>query len=292
MSLNTFIKNVPLSPAVTGALLFLLTKAPEQLRAPVLQGLSQYLSPRNFERAITTLKWLCTLGVARNLHIWLSTLAQNNFRFRSEAHRYNWPNEIAVVTGACSGFGALITKGLAANGINVMAVDVRPELPEDMKLNPRIQHYTCDITDRTAVMELAEKIRKQYGDPSILVNNAGVCYQHSILDASEKELNSLFDVNIISHYWTLQAFVPAMVANRKGHVVALASMASYLTAASLVPYSNTKHAVLSLYEGLQQELRVVHGAPEIKVTSVHPTFADTPMAAPFKEELLQVAQVW
>lgn len=285
MSVGDFIRNVPLSPAVTGALLFALTKAPERLRQPLLQKLGEYASASTIARAITALKWLCALGVARNLHIWLSNIAQNNFRLRSEKHRYNWPNEVAVVTGSASGFGALIAKGLAAKGINVMGVDIRPEAPEDIKANPRIHYYQCDITDRAKVMELAEKIRSQYGDPSILVNNAGVCYVHSILNASEKAINQTFDVNIISHYWTLQAFLPAMIENKKGHVVSLASIASFTSPPGLIPYANTKAAVLGLHEGLMQETRAVYKAPEIKFTSVHPTFAKTPLAAPFMHVL-------
>ncbi len=285
MSAGSFIRNAPLSPAVTGALLYALTKAPDNYRRPLLQRLSQYVSDKTIARAITVLKWLCAIGVARNIHIWLSNLAQNNFRLRSEKHRYNWPNEVAVVTGAASGFGALITKGLAAQGINVMAVDITSTIPDDMNKHPRIQWYQCDITDRQKVMELAEKIRNQYGDPSVLINNAGVCYQHSVLDASEKALNNTFNVNVMAHYWTLQAFLPAMIANKKGHVVSIASMASFLSPPGLIPYCNTKAAVLSLHEGLMQEIRAVYKAPEIKFTSVHPTYANTPLAAPFKKEL-------
>src|ERR1700761_3859 len=104
---TSFVRNVPLSPAVTGALLYALTKSPEKYRQQILQRLSQHLSQTSITRAITTLKWLFAVGLARNLHIWLSDLAQNNFRIRSERCKYDWPKEVAVVTGAASGFGAL-----------------------------------------------------------------------------------------------------------------------------------------------------------------------------------------
>ena len=282
---SSLIRNVPLSPAVTGALLYALTKAPDQYRQPLLKKLREYLSPQNLARAKTTLKWLFAFGLARNLHIWLSDIAQNNFRLRSERHKYDWPNEVAVVTGAASGFGALIAKGLAAKGINVMAVDVKDGLPEDMKNNSKIHYYKCDLTQRQKVMDLAAQIRKEHGDASILVNNAGVCFQHTVLDASEKALNSLYDVNILSHYWTLQAFLPSMIERKKGHVLATASMASFISAPGLVPYCNTKAAVLSLHDGLKQEVRVMYQAPEIKFSVVHPTYANTPMAQPFSQEL-------
>lgn len=279
------IKGIPFSPAVTGGLLYVLTKGPPEVRQRALDHLGKYLSQQNIGRSITALKWLFALGVARNVHVWLSDIAQNNFRLRSEKHRYDWPNEIAVVTGAASGFGALISKGLAQKGINVMAVDIRDELPDDMKGINKIHYYKCDITDRQAVMDLAEKIKKEHGEVSILMNNAGVAYNHHILDISEKTLNNTFNVNIISHYWTLQAFLPDMIKNRKGHVLALASMASFISPPGLVPYCNTKAAVLSLHDGLQQELRVSYKCPEIKFSIIHPTYAATPMTASWRSEL-------
>ncbi|KAK3704871.1 hypothetical protein LTR37_013562 [Vermiconidia calcicola] len=282
---TSLVKNLPFSPSVTGALLYALTRAPDQYRKPLLQRLSQYLSPKNIARAIATLKWLVALGLARNAHVFLSDIAQNNFRLRSERHRYVWETEIAVVTGAASGFGALMSKGLAEKSIKVIAVDIRDELPLDLQAINNIHYYKCDITNRQSVMDLAEWIHQEHGEVSILINNAGVCYEHSILDASEKALNNLYGVNIISHYYTLQAFLPNMIKNKKGHVVATASMASFLSPPGLIPYCNTKAAVLSLHDGLLAEMRVMYKCPEVKFSIVHPTFADTPMVQPFKNEL-------
>lgn len=242
------VRNLPLSPVVTGALLYALTKAPDRVRAPLLQRLRQYVSADFIRRSITVLKWLCAFGAVRNCHIFLNELAQNNFRLTCEKARYNWPKEVAVVTGAASGFGALIAKGLAAKGVNIVAVDIRDDLPQEMKGQAKIHYYHCDITDREAVMQLAETVRSAHGDPSILINNAGVAYEHSLLDASEKGLRNTYNVNIIAHYFTLQAFLPAMIAAKKGHVVALASMASFVSPPGLIPYCNTKAALLSLHE--------------------------------------------
>ena len=255
-SAGSLVQNIPLSPAVTGGLLYALTRAPEQYRRPLLQRLSQYLSPQAIARTVTTLKWLFALGLARNVNVFLSDIAQNNFRLRSEKSKYDWPREIAVVTGAASGFGKLMSQDLAAKGVNVMAVDIVDELPRDLQKIDKISYYKCDLQSRDAVMELQEKIAHEHGDASILINNAGVCYEHSVLDATEKSVHNMFNVNVIAHYWTLQAFLPAMIKKKKGHVVTLASMASFLSPPGMVPYCNTKAAVLSLHEGLGQEMRV------------------------------------
>ena len=161
-----------------------------------------------------------------------------------------------MVTGAASGFGKLMALGFAEKGLNVIAVDIVDELPADMQKNNRISYYKCDLRSRDEVMELQQKVSHEHGDPSVLINNAGVAYEHSTLDASEKAVHNMFNVNVIANYWTLQAFTPAMIKKDKGHIVTIASMASFLSMPGLVPYCNTKAAVLSLHEGMKHEMRV------------------------------------
>ena len=285
VKLFDLLKAPPLHPVVTGALLFTLTRAPPQVREPVLATLSKYATPDTISKGIIALKAFFALGLARKLHNYLTVLAQNNFRLRSEAHNYDWPKEIALVTGAAGGIGAAIATDLAAKGLTVIAVDIAPSLSDTLAQKPNVHFHRCDITDRAAVMDLASTIRSQHGDVSILVNNAGLAYSHTTLSATEPNLRKLYDVNVLAHYWTLQAFLPAMLARKKGHIVSTASMASFYPAPGLGPYSSTKVAVLALHEALQQELRVLHSAPEILLTIVHPTFVSTAMTRAVKSEL-------
>ncbi|KAK3627163.1 hypothetical protein LTR56_019377 [Elasticomyces elasticus] len=277
------IANIALNPLLTAPLWLALT-AP-QTRNEVIQHLGKYLSQTTIERATGTLKWLAILGVARLGSRLFSELAQNNFRFSSEAHRYDWPKEIALITGGAGGFGSLMCKSLAGKGLTVCCVDRVDVLPPHMK-HSNIHYFKCDITDNDAVQQLAKDIQDKFGrHPSILVNNAGVAFDHIITTATPAQLRTIFDVNVISHYYLIQAFVPAMIADKKGHVVSLASMASFLSGPGLAPYAGTKAAVLALHEGLQQECRAIYNAPEIKFTIVHPTFAATPIIKAHEEQL-------
>jgi hypothetical protein len=213
-----------LTPAVTGALLYALTRAPDGIREPILASLRQYISSKNISRAVTALKWLFGLGLAGEVNEWISELAQNNYRWRSEKHKYDWPNEIAVITGATGGFGSLMSKDLAKRGVNVMALDIRDEAPADMK-HPKIHYFKCDVTDREAVAEVARQIREKHGNPSILVNNAGISGEGPIVDQTPEQLRKIFDINVISHYYTVAEFLPNMAREKKGHVVTIASIA-------------------------------------------------------------------
>lgn len=63
-----------------------------------------------------------------------------------------------------------------------------------------------------------------------------------------------FDVNVISHFWILQAFLPRMMERNVGHIVAMCSMAGIVATKNLVPYASSKFAVRGLMEGLRNEV--------------------------------------
>lgn len=148
-----------------------------------------------------------------------------------------------------------------------------------------MHHFSSDITSPTAVREAANAIRGLLGSPTILVNNAGIAYAHTILESSPSELRKLFDVNLISQFYTIQEFLPEMIKQKKGHIVSIASMASFVTPAELVDYCATKAGVLALHEGLNQELKYRYDAPEVKTTIVHPIYVNTKLVSPFKNSL-------
>ena len=159
-----------LSPAVVG-LLWLALKAP-RTREKALKLLSRYLSNKMIDRLQTTLGSLTAVGLALWASSWLSEVSQNNFRLKSERHRYDWPKEIAVITGGTGGFGSLMVKDLASRGVNVICVDLVEELPKHMQDIPHIHYYKCDITDSAAVRTMADRVRAEHGDPKILISKS------------------------------------------------------------------------------------------------------------------------
>lgn len=133
-----------------------------------------------------------------------------------------------------------------------------------------IRYYRCDVTSRDDVHKAGEAVRSDLGSPSILINNAGIGNAYSILDIPNQALRKLFDINLISHWSTIQEFMPDMIAKKKGHIMSVASLASFVALAGAVDYSATKAALLALHEGLTQELKHQYKCPEIKTTIVHP----------------------
>jgi hypothetical protein len=227
--MTALVKYTFFNPVITGPLLYIFTAAPKDIQQPILQALEPYVSQTVLARSVVSLKWLFALGLLPVVNNFLSELAQNHFRWKSEKHRYNWPKEVAVVTGAGSGFGRLISEGFASEGIRVMALDIYDSLPADMQSNKKIHYFKCDITSVEAVNATADAIRAEYGNPSILINNAGVAFEGNILQATPEKVRRIFDVNTISHYFTVNAFLPSMIAQKKGHIVTIASMASFIS---------------------------------------------------------------
>jgi NAD(P)-dependent dehydrogenase (short-subunit alcohol dehydrogenase family) len=215
---------------------------------------------------IRALKWLLTFGLLKNVNKTLNQIALNSYRLRPETARWKWDKEVAVVTGGCSGIGSLIVKRLVNKGVTVAILDIQQLPPalqgctveswsfrEGSKLtfcaDARIKFYACDITDPSAVKSAAEEIKAKLGAPSILINNAGILSAHSILATSHEYLRKIFDVNVLSNWITVQAFLPDMIKENKGHIVTLASSGSYVGVGGLADYTATKAAILAFHEG-------------------------------------------
>ncbi|KMQ88125.1 epidermal retinal dehydrogenase 2 [Lasius niger] len=99
---------------------------------------------------------------------------------------------------------------------------------------------------------------------------------HTFLDYKTDQIRRLFDINILAHIWTLQAFLPSMLEKNHGHIVALSSISGLVGIPYLVPYSATKYAVRGLMETLKNELRISsEGKSLINFTTICPYMVDT-----------------
>jgi all-trans-retinol dehydrogenase (NAD+) len=149
--------------------------------------------------------------------------------------------------------------------------------PEELK---SIRYYPCDIASHSAIHDVAEAVRSDLGSPSILINNAGIGNAFTILDIPQENLRRLFDINLLSHWSTVQAFLPDMLARKKGHIMNVASLASFVSLASAVDYSCAKSALLAFHEGLTQELKHRYKCPQIQTSIIHPNWTKSITAHP------------
>ncbi|KAL9105528.1 MAG: hypothetical protein Q9227_009325 [Pyrenula ochraceoflavens] len=221
----------------------------------------------------------------RSLSSLLDAYAARNWRLPSTSRKsWNFPRELAVVTGGSSGIGLVTSRLLAARGLTVIILDVQ-EPPSSLLSDYRVHFYNCDITSSSAVTSTASTIKQTHGPPSILINNAGIGGAHGILDTSEAYLHKIFAVNLFSHYLTVQAFLPEMLARDKGHIVTIASTASFITIPTIVDYNATKAGALSFHEGLTAEIRALHKKKGVLTSVVHPHWTLTNMTKGWKEKI-------
>ncbi|KAJ5489531.1 Dehydrogenase RED2 [Penicillium diatomitis] len=218
-----------------------------------------------------TLGILLAFGLVRSLNKSLSQWTLNNW---TQSPPWDSQRELILLTGGCSGIGKQVMQNLAQKGIRVIILDINePTFP----LPATVSFYKADITSSANIAEIAKTIREKHGDPTVLVNNAGVGHDGTILEEPESKIRQTFEVNTISHFLMVKEFLPAMIHANHGHVVTIASMASFVALGEMADYCCSKASALAFHESLRQELKSWYNAPGVRTSVVHPMWVRTPM---------------
>jgi all-trans-retinol dehydrogenase (NAD+) len=271
------IRSIALQPLLTGLLLAARLQYPHRAQEVLAKAFNNRLS---LPAATQGLSALVALGLAYRLNRLLSRLSLNNW---TSDHTWDWSREIVLITGGSSGIGALIASQLAERGIKVVVLDLKSPAAADSKAKGQanISFYETDVTSSSNITAVARAIRRDVGHPTVLVNNAGIGHCKPILEETEAQIRATFDVNNIAHFLLVKEFLPHMIERNHGHVVTLASMASFVVWASNVDYSATKAAALAFHEGLGQELRWRYGADKVRTRCALLRFPSFPPSLPF-----------
>ena len=168
-----------------------------------------------------------------------------------------------IVTGASSGIGRASAALLADKGARVHAV-ARSAGPLDELASghPGITPFVADLAseaDRAALVDAA-------GEVDVLVNNAGIGWIGLVEDMPSEQVAKLFELNVIALIDLTRRVLPGMLERGRGHVVNVASVASWVSIPPLTVYSATKFAVQGFSEGLRREV----ASRGVSVTTVNP----------------------
>ena len=172
------------------------------------------------------------------------------------------------ITGCSTGFGRELAKLVLARGWKAAVTARRPEslaeLVEDA--GDRALALKLDV-DAPAQIEAAVKAAlDQFGRIDVLVNNAGYGYQAAVEEGVDAEIRAQFETNVFGLFAMTRAVLPAMRAQRRGHVVNITSVAGLMGFPSSGYYAASKHAV----EGWSDSLAAETASLGIKVTCVEP----------------------
>lgn len=183
----------------------------------------------------------------------------------------------ALITGATSGIGQATAKIFAEKGINLILCGRRKSRLDDIKkeLEDKVKITTLsfDVGNREAVFSAIESLSDQNKkDINILVNCAGNAHGlDTFLDSSIDDFDSMIDSNVKGLLYVSKAVVPILVANKKGHIINISSIAGKETYPKGTVYCATKHAVEAIGKGMRMDL-LTQG---IKVTNIAPGAVET-----------------
>lgn len=187
----------------------------------------------------------------------------------------------AIVTGAGSGIGRATALALAERGLDVVLLGRRAEPLEETAhaVRERGRFATtcaCDVARGADVDAAAKLALETYGAPDVVVCNAGIGGRRaSVVETTEAEWDAMLDVNLKGTFLVARAFLPAMLAARRGRVVCVSSISATLGTPGFAAYVASKWGVVGFVKSLAEELR----GTGLQAMSVMPGTVDTPLRA-------------
>jgi len=179
--------------------------------------------------------------------------------------------KVAVITGASSGIGAGIARGLAAEGCAVAIAARRVEKLKEVESSitsngGKALSVATDVTKRDDVRALVKAAEDTLGPVDIMVNCAGVMYFTLMKNLHEDEWERQVDINCKGVLNGVAAVLDGMVKRDAGHIINISSDAGRDVFPSLTVYSATKHFVWAVSKGLRKELV----GTKVRVTDIQP----------------------
>ncbi|GIW85399.1 MAG: short-chain dehydrogenase [Gemmataceae bacterium] len=186
---------------------------------------------------------------------------------------------VALVTGASSGIGWELARQLALQGWKVALVARRKERLEELAqqiatAGGQTLVVPADVGQREQAEQAYRKVREQLGIPDLVIANAGVGRPTLVEPfVNLDDVEEMIRTNLLGVIYTLSAAIPDMLARRRGHLVAISSLAGYRGLPGESAYCASKAAVNVYLDGLRIHLR----GTGVRVTTVCPGFIKTPM---------------
>ncbi|XP_046511781.1 17-beta-hydroxysteroid dehydrogenase 13 [Equus quagga] len=187
--------------------------------------------------------------------------------------------EIVLITGAGHGIGRLTAYEFAKRKSRLVLWDINKRGVEETaaqcrKLGATAHAFEVDCGNREEIYNSVNQVKKEVGDVSIVVNNAGAIYPADLLSTTDEEITKTFEVNVLGHFWITKALLPSMMKRNHGHIVTVASVCGHGGIPYLIPYCSSKFAAVGFHRTLTLELEAL-GKTGIKTSCLCPVFVNT-----------------
>jgi len=201
-------------------------------------------------------------------------------------------DKVAIITGAAGGMGQATALLFAEEGAAIAAVDLSEEsleltLKEIRAKGGRAIGIGADITRTADVLRIVERTVAEFGNPTVLVNNAGVDTEakRKLVDIPEEAFDRAVEVNLKAPWLMMKHVVPPMIAAGGGSIINTASIAAFVAIAT-VGYTAAKAGLVAMTRVAAVEL----GPHHIRVNALCPGATWTPMARKIRKEQTELGQ--
>ncbi|MEG0077878.1 gluconate 5-dehydrogenase [Anaerorhabdus sp.] len=199
-------------------------------------------------------------------------------------NKFSLEGKVALVTGASSGIGFALAKGLGEAGAKVVFNDINQEtvdkgIVEYKKKGIEAKGYVCDVTNEEKVIEMIKEIEKEFGKVDILVNNAGIIKRVPMHEMASDDFRKVIDVDLTAPFIVSKAVLPGMMERRSGKIINVCSMMSELGRETVSAYAAAKGGLKMLTRNIASE----YGEYNIQCNGIGPGYIATPMTNPLRE---------
>lgn len=190
-------------------------------------------------------------------------------------------DQVVIVTGAGSGIGEATALLYAQQGAKVIVSDINEKggnatVEKIQKDKGEAFFIKADVSKPADAENLVNETLKKYGKLDVAVNNAGIGGEaNAIADMSIAGWDKIISINLSSLFYCMKYQIPAMLKNKKGAIINMASILGQVGFAGSAGYVAAKHGVV----GLTQNAALEYSAQGLRINSVGPGFIDTPLLA-------------
>jgi len=179
--------------------------------------------------------------------------------------------KVALVTGGAKGIGRAIVERFLQEGMLVVACG-RSTRPKD--LGTGVDWYSVDVANRLSVENLRDVVSEKHGALHVLVNNAGIQIEKTVVDSTDEDWDLLMGVNAKGVFNCCRAFIPLMAQSKGGSIINIGSISGHVSDPKMALYNASKAFV----HGLTRSIAIDHGADSIRCNAICPGWIITDMA--------------